>query len=144
MRSETVLCKKKFIVCRKVVFFLSNFLFFVHEMASIVECVCVRGVTRLFLKWHVHRLENLPPLQNNAPNSKEQSVTSTVGHVETLTSIGEMSIVISQVTTSTVSPKMVVSSPQVTSVPITLRGYIKYNKISKASFRFEFHVTSKW
>lgn len=57
-------------------------------------------------------MSNPPPL-NNALNLEEQSVASTIGHEGTSTSVGEIPTVISQITTSTVSQKMVVSLPEV-------------------------------
>lgn len=65
---------------------------------------------------------NLPPPQNNAPNSKEQPVKSTTSNVGTSTSIGEMPTIISQITKSTISPEMVVSLSQVKSAPTTPRA----------------------
>lgn len=69
-------------------------------------------MTRLTLK------KTLPP-RRNAHNIEDKPIDLTVGHARTSTTVGENPTVISQITASTVPPEVVVSLPQVTSVPTT-------------------------
>lgn len=105
----------------------------------VVECVCVWGVTKFFLKWHAHHLETFHLHRTMLWIQKNNQSNRRLIIYELQLLLEKCIPSISQITMSIVSLEMVVSLLQVTSVAIILRA--TQNMIGDQRPRFPLSLT---